>query len=149
MDSILSDKNLNSAVGPNSLARASFTNLFTGGKSNVISAVEQLRSTLTLDNLVNAKAKGATFGALSDAELKLLNASASQLGTWAQTDSAGNVTGYKTTETAFEQEMDKIRNFAKLDFILKGGNPTEVGVTVTNDGKYWTQNSDGSFTNLK
>ncbi len=148
IDSLISDSNINSAVGPNPAARFSFSNWVTGGKSNYIAGVEQLRSNLTLDNLVSAKASGATFGALSDSELGLLQASASKMGTWAIKDDAGNVTGYKTSETTFKAELDKINNFAKLDFILKGGDPTAVGAVQTPDGHVWVTNSDGTKTQL-
>lgn len=146
---LTSNRKLNSAVGPNAFARASFTNLITGGKSDVIATIEQLRSQLTLDSLINAKAKGATFGALSEGELKVLSQSASQLGTWAIKDPQGNVKGYKTSESSFKKEMDKINNFARLDYLLKGGTPTEIGVQVQADGTYWVRNSDGTYTELK
>lgn len=149
VDSLLKDPNIKSAVGPNPAARFSFTNWVTGGKSSYIAGVEQLRSNLTLDNLVNAKANGATFGALSEGELGLLQSSASKLGTWAIKDSNQNVVGYKASETDFKAELDKINNFAKLDFILKGGSPEAVGARQMADGTIWVQNSDGSKTQLK
>jgi hypothetical protein len=146
---LVKDKYLSTAVGPNPAARFSFTNLVTGGKSDFIAGVEQLKSQLSLDSLISAKAKGATFGALSDTEMKILTASASRLGTWAIKDKDGNVTGYKASEASFKQEMDKINNFAKLDYVLKGGNPADVEVIVQPDGTLWTKNSDGSYTQLR
>lgn len=149
VSNLLSDKNLAAAVGPNALARTSFTNLFTGGKSNFVAGVEQLRSQLSLDSLINAKANGATFGALSEGELKLLSDSGSKLSSWAVKDSNGNVIGYKANEADFKAELDKINNYSKLDYLLKGGSPEDVGVQVTGDGRYWTLNSDGTVTELK
>ena len=149
IDSLLKNGSLDAAVATNKLGSYSFPNLFTSGKSNFIAGVEQLRTQLTLDNLINAKANGATFGALSEGELALLNASASKLGTWAQKDSAGNVLYYKTDEASFKQELDKINQFAKLDYLLKGGNPASVGVTQQADGTYWVKNSDETYTQLK
>jgi hypothetical protein len=147
--SLSNDPNINSAVGPNPAARFSFTNVFTGGKSNFIAGVEQLRQNLTLDNLIQAKANGATFGALSEGEMKLLQSASSKLGTWAIKDSADNIVGYKISEQDFKDELDKINNFAKLDFVLKGGDPISVGVQQMADGTYWTKNSDGTFTQIK
>jgi len=146
---VLNNSYLSGAVGPNPLARFSPMSFFTGGKGNVVASIEQIRGQLTLDNLINAKAKGATFGALSEGELKLLNNSASKLGSWAVKDSDGNVVAYRTSETAFKQELDKINNYAKLDYIIKGGNPTDVGAIPQLDGTIWTRNSDGSLTQIK
>ncbi len=147
-DALAKNPSLASAVGPNALARIALTSAF-GGKSNFIGSVEQLRQGLTLDKLTQAKANGATFGALSDSEQQLLAASATKLGTWAIKDNAGNVTGYNIDESDFKKELDKINNFAKLDYVLKGGDPSSVGVQEMPDGTFWTQNSDGSKTQLK
>jgi hypothetical protein len=147
-EGLIKNGSLASAVGPNPLARLSIASAF-GGKSNFIAGVEQLRGQLTLQNLQNAKANGATFGALSDSELSLLSSSASKLGTWAIKDDAGNVVGYRTDEGSFKKELDRINNFSKLDFILKGGDPASVGVQRMADGTFWTKNSDGSFVKLQ
>lgn len=146
---LLKDSNLKGAVGPNRLARVSLKNVFTGGKSNFIAGVEQLRSQLNLDTLIRAKSQGATFGALSDQELKILSNAGTKLGTWALKDKNGNVTGYNASEKDFKEELTKVNNFAKLDYILKGGEPTEVGAQIMNDGTIWTKNSDGTMTKLR
>lgn len=121
----------------------------TGTKQNFIAGTEQLKSQLSLDSLINAKKQGATFGALSDTEMNILSRSASKIGSWEVKDNDGNITGYNTTQKAFKAELDKINNFAKLDYLLKGGNPADVGVQQLEDGTYWTQNSDGSYTKLQ
>lgn len=157
---LLTDPGLNSAVGPTSIARGSVDlpfgvsipfglDLFTGAKSNFIGSVEQLKQGLTLTSLQNAKSNGATFGALSDSELNLLSQSATKLGSWAIKDSAGNVTGYNVDEGNFKKELDHINNFQKLDYVLKGGDPTSVGVQEQADGTFWVQNSDGSKTQIQ
>lgn len=139
---------LSGAVGPNGLSRLSPFSYFTGGKQNFIAGVEQLRSGLNLQSLIDAKAKGATFGALSDQELQVLANTATKIGTWAIKDDKGQVTGYNVGEADFKRELDKINNFAKMDYILKGGNPAEVGVTTMPDGTHWVKNSDGTLTQL-
>lgn len=121
----------------------------TGAKSNFIAGIEQLRQQLTLDNLQNAKANGATFGALSEGELGLLSQSASKLGTWAVKDKAGNVTSYNIDAPNLKKELDKINNFQKLDFVLKGGDPNSVGIQQQADGSFWSKNSDGTYTKLQ
>ena len=147
---LTSDKNIRTAVGPTGLARlvgAGFDRA-TGGRQNFIASVEQIRSNLNLEALIGAKARGATFGALSDQELQVLASSASKIGSWAKKDDSGNVVAYNASEKDFKRELDKINNFAKLDYVLKGGAPEDVGAVLMTDGIYYTQNSDGSFTQL-
>lgn len=148
-------KGLNNAVGPSGLTRSK--SLFgvplswdraTGAEQDFIAGVEQLRSQLNLDTLIEAKKKGATFGALSDQELQVLSNAATKIGQWAIKNKEGKVTGYSANEKDFRKELDKINNFAKLDYIGKGGKPEDVGVQIMPDGTYWTQNSDGQLTQL-
>ena len=35
-----------------------------------------------------------------------------------------------------------------MDALRKGVAPADIGVQIMEDGTYWTQNSDGSFTQL-
>lgn len=144
---LLKDSGLNSAVGPNYLGRFSVVNQLSGTKSNFIASVQKVTSQLTLDSLIRAKGSGATFGALSDGERELLAAAATKLNSWAITKD-GKVTGYNAKESDFKAELDRINNFAKLDYVLKGGSPEQVGIKKEADGTYTTINSDGSITNL-
>lgn len=141
---------IRTAVGPTILGRfvGRGLDVLTGQRQNYVAGVEQLRSQLTVDSLISAKERGATFGALSEGELGILSASASKLGTWAIKDKSGNVTGYRTNESDFRKELDKINNFAKLDYVLKGGTPQDVGIIVMPNGKYVTKNSDGTYQEL-
>lgn len=134
------------AVGPNAISRANVKNFFNSEKDNYIAKVQSLVDQLTLDNLIKAKDQGATFGALSEGELSLLANSATTINKWAIKDVNGKVTGYKTNLTDFNKELDKIYRYAQMDYILKGGNPNDVGVEVMPDGKFMTKNSDGTFT---
>jgi hypothetical protein len=139
---------LDSAVGPNPFGRASFTNLVNAGKSNFIAGVQQMTSQLTLDKLIEAKKNGATFGSLTEGERAEIASAATKINQWAIKNEKGEVIGYKTTESEFKKELNKIANYAKLDFIIKGGDPESVGVKVMDDNTYWTQNGDGTFTQL-
>lgn len=120
-----------------------------GAEQDFIAGVEQLRSNLNLDSLIDAKARGATFGALSDQELKVLANASTRIGQWAIKDSNGNVVGYNTTTEAFKKELNKINNFAKLDYIIKGGDPMDVNAQMQSDGSIWVKNSDGTLTQIK
>ena len=150
---VLNSGNLKTTVGPNAFSRyGKIRNVLRPGSADFIASVEQLRSQLNLQSLIDAKAQGATFGALSNQELQVLSNSATKLGVWAvgDRDSEGNivnVTGYKVKESDFKRELDKINNFAKLDYIYRGGSPEDISVQVI-DGKYYTKNSDGSVTEL-
>jgi len=147
METLAKDGYLSSSVGANPFARFSLVNFATGGKQNFIAGISQLKQQLTLDQLANAKANGATFGALSDAELSLIAQSATKIGSWEKLKD-GKVVGYDVSEKEFRKELDKIKNFAKLDYLLRGGAPQDIGATVTDDGKVYTQNYDGSFSQI-
>lgn len=151
IDALKTDAGMKKAVGTWALARWTplRPDVTTGKVSNFISSVDQLTKDLTLDKLISAKAEGATFGALSEGELRLLSDSASKINSWRRTDEGGNTTHYQTSEASFKKELDNISNFRKLDFVLKGGNPTEVNVSVMPDGTLWSMNSDGTVTQLR
>lgn len=113
-DSILSNKlGLKLSVGPTGLNRmAGAIDLTSGGigaKQEFIASVEQLVSEETLNSLINAKAKGATFGALSEGELALLKQTASKIGKWSK-EKNGKVVGYEAPESAFIQELNTLKN---------------------------------------
>lgn len=146
---LLGSAALSGVVGPNILARNEFFNKYNGASSNFLAGMQQLQNQLTLTNLQNAKSNGATFGALSEGELNLLSSSATKLNSWAIKDGAGNVTGYSIDEGSFKSELDKINNFAKLDYVLKGGDPGSVNVVQMQDGTLWTKNSDGTNVEIK
>lgn len=158
LKNIINSPNLVTSVGPNALSRINnefslfnpFTwrSIYTPGASNFVADVEQLRSQLNLKSLIEAKQQGATFGALSDNEGQMLANAATKIGTWAIKDGKGNVIGYDAKESDFKNELTKISNFAKLDYILKGGNPDDVGVQTMDDGTHWVQNWDGTMTKL-
>lgn len=137
------------AVGPTGIAR--FTpfkiDVTTGDVADFVGTIDQIIPTLTIDKLLDAKAQGATFGALNEQEWGALQASGSKLSSWRKEDEKGNVF-FQASEKSVKKELDKIQNFAKLDYIIKGGSPQDVGVQLMQDGSYWTVNSDGSYTKL-
>jgi hypothetical protein len=152
IDALKNARGINKAVGPTFLGRWTpfKADVMTGDVSSFIAGVEQVTSNLSLESLIQAKSRGATFGALSDSELKMLASSASKIGTWRKKDDAGNVVGYSASEKDMKKELDRISNFAKKDYILRGGDITTLeNVKQTPDGKIWTINSDGSLTQLQ
>lgn len=141
-------KGLKASVGTTGLFGRGGNTDFGAARGDFQAGIQQLTSQLTLDNLLKAKADGATFGALSEGELGLLSATATKLNAWAKTDDKGNITGFKTSEANVIRELDKINNFAKKDYILKGGNPQSIGASVQPDGKIFSKNGDGTFTEI-
>lgn len=134
LESLLSHPGLNSSVGPNWASRIPIADAF-GNKSDFIAKVQKLLSEKTLQSLIDAKAQGATFGALSEGELKILQEAASTIGTWVIKDKNGNVKGYNVSQKRFKEELDRIKQSYKN--LLQG----EAGATDRlND--YYNENPD-------
>lgn len=82
----------------------------TGSGQEFAGGVHKLVNGLTLQNLIDAKARGATFGALSEGELNLLSSSASAINDWEVKDKNGVGQGYwNIDEASFKKELDNIK----------------------------------------
>ncbi len=82
----------------------------TGAGQAFAGGVKKLTEGLTLQNLIDAKANGATFGALSEGELRLLASSATQLNTWEIKNDKGEGTGvWNIDQGSFNKELDNIK----------------------------------------
>lgn len=156
IDALKSDSGMSRAVGAYGISRFTPFTPDQSAVNNFIASIEQMTTTLTLNNLIDAKARGATFGALTIPELNMLARSATKINSWARNKDGGKVNPetdlvhhYEVSENEMKKELDKISNFGKLDYIIKGGNPANVGVQVMGDGTYWAKNSDGSFTKIR
>ena len=115
-------KGLAGSVGAYGISRFTPLTPDKGARQDFKATIHQLTSELTLDNLINAKAKGATFGALSEGELGLLAKSASKINDWEVKDEKGNGTGvWEIDEASFLAEVAKIKEFAELDKAKKSG----------------------------
>jgi len=83
--------------------------------------VHRLVSGLTLQELTDAKARGATFGALTAPELILLANSASAINDWEIKDEKGNGTGvWNIDEVSFKRELDRIQELTRKALTLSG-----------------------------
>ena len=151
LDSLISDEFLANAVGTSMLGRSSPFEIIHAGKSEFVGSVQNLIEGLTISELLKAKEQGATFGALSDTELGIIAAAATKISSpaWTVTDDAGNITGWRVSEDEFKKELEKLNNYSKLDFVLKGGDPSAVGIVQMGDGTLWVGNSDGTKTQLR
>lgn len=155
INNLIKDKALAGSVGPGGLQRLGPIVSFTGAKQNFIAEVEKIIAGLSLDTLIQAKKEGATFGALSEGEMRVLSNAASKIGKWRveavdrEGNKTGDVIGYAINETNFKNELQTISNFSKLDYVLKGGDPAMVGGTITPDGLLSIPNWDGSVETFK
>lgn len=85
-----------------------------GSGQDFAGGVHKLVNGMTLQNLIDAKARGATFGALSEGELNLLASSASTINDWEVKDSKGQGTGYwNIDEASFKKELDNIKTLTQ------------------------------------
>jgi len=128
-----------SVVGIPSIAGGALDTL-TGSGQDFAGAVHKLVGGLTLDNLIAAKARGATFGALSDAELQILANSASAINDWEIKDDNGKPTGFwDIDEASFKREFDTIKKLTQRAIELSGGSLLSEDENILLDEIYQVQ----------
>jgi len=121
IDSALNNKGgFRAAVGVNRFQRRALGR--NAERLNFIADIEQITSQLTLDQLIQAKEQGATFGALSEKELQAIASAATKLGSFKTTNKRGDVI-LKASEADVEAELNKIRDLAIRDYELRTGLP--------------------------
>lgn len=142
LNNLLNHKGLNSSVGTTWLGRIGIADKLTGEKQDFIAKVQRLLSESTLQSLIDAKADGATFGALSEGELKILQSAASNIGTWAVKDKNGNIVGYDVSATKFKEEINRIKS--EYDTLLKdtAGQETAPNTLEQKIDDYYLKNPD-------
>lgn len=102
-----------------------------------IGGVEKLISTGTIKSLIDSKAQGATYGALSDRELGIIAASFSKIGKWKVEDKDGRVIGYNVSAKDMAEELNRIKaSSEKVINDLQGKIPTESGGDSIEDDDY-------------
>ena len=106
--SLKDHKGLKGATGTTRLGRTSLFNK--AEKQEFIGSVENLVSGLTLESLISAKERGATFGALSEGEMRVLASAATKIGTWAIKDKTGKTLGYRIGQDQMKKELENISN---------------------------------------
>ena len=148
LDGVQTHKGFNNAVGPGFFKWFSRAATPGGAKQSFIGDIQNIVDNMSLEKLIKAKADGATFGALSDNELRMIGSAATKIGTWTKKNKNGEVVGYNVSEKSFRQELDRISSLTKRAYVLSGYAPEDVGATTTPDGKVWIQNYDGSMTQI-
>jgi hypothetical protein len=123
-DKILNHPGLNSAVGPTAINRWGIIDYFTGAKDSFLADTRRLVSLEALQSLIDAKAQGATFGALSDREMNILQSAATTIGA-REIVKNGTVVGYDMSESDFKAEVARLKNsYQKLLDLNSGTLPT-------------------------
>ena len=132
LNSIASHKGLAGSVGAYGVSRFTPLTADKAERQDFKAKIHQLTGELTLDQLINAKARGATFGALSEGELGILAKSATTLNDWEVKDEKGQGTGeWEIDEKSFLAEINKIKELAERDRAMRTGEvftPDERGV---------------------
>lgn len=121
----------------------------TGQGQQLSGTVHQLTSGLTLQNLIDAKKNGATFGALSDGERQLLASSATKLNDWEIKDKNGVGTGYwNVDEKSFRTELKTIQDLSKKALLQSQGTLISPDENTQLDSMFQdTNNSAGDYFN--
>ncbi len=151
LDKINDDKGFSATVNANPLegAGSQLWNVWgnlSGQKQEFIADVEQLISSGSLNALIDAKSKGATFGALSDKELDIIGQSYTKIKQWQVREGNkpdGKVTGYNVAEGTLRAEIKRLReSTVRLKEGLAKG---EGNKGTTSGGVQWEIVPDQSF----
>lgn len=129
--SLLTHEAFSNAINPNWMTaawnRLSWDTM-SGATKGFITTTDRLINDLTFEKLVALKAAGATFGALSDNELRVISSSATALGDYRKKDKEGNTIGYAGGEGEFEKEIKRIQKMIQLSI-----DRTEAKVSPTGE----------------
>lgn len=149
IDSLRNHPGMAKAVGPTAIQRWTpfRVDVMSGQVSDFTGSLENVVKTLTLNTYAEAKERGMTFGAMSEAEWDILGQSATQIAQWRRERDDGSIY-YAISEKKMNEELDKLGQFAKADALRAGANPAELNVLQTDDGLYWGVNSDGSYSTI-
>jgi len=115
------------------------------GKQDVLAIAQNLISNQTLQALADAKSKGITFGALSDAELNTVAATASKLASKAVKDDKGKVTGFTGSEDALKADLLKLKTLLQKSVVMKTGAADPGSTKADQAVKVITGSEDPSY----
>lgn len=114
IDALSKHKGLTGSVGAYKVARFTPFSIDKAAKQEFAGGIHKLVGGLTLDNLIAAKARGATFGALSEGELRILANSATAITDWEVKDDNGKGTGvWAIDQSSFKRELDTIKQYTQ------------------------------------
>lgn len=102
----------------------------TGAKGDALAIARNLVSNQTLQALADAKAKGVTFGALSEAELNAVANSASRIASKIIKNEAGEITGFSGSEKGFKDDLLAIKKGLEKSIQAKTGSQVNKQVDL-------------------
>jgi len=102
----------------------------TGAKGDALAMARNLVTNQTLNSLAEAKAKGITFGALSEAELNTVASAASRIAAKIIRNEAGEVTGFSGSEKGFKDDLLDVKKGLEKSIITKTGSPVNKQVDL-------------------
>lgn len=118
-------------AGANFLGRTDLGTFFSGDKATALGYIDNILSGETLQALIKAKEAGATFGALSNQELGLLERSASVLNKWAIRDAdTGELQGFRVPDEQVNKELQLLKDKLMLGI---GGAIVDEKTSVADD----------------
>lgn len=85
-------------------------NWITKSKDDYLAKLAYVLKGQTLQSLIDAKANGATFGALSNEELRMLQDSASEIASWMKMNDEGKLVWLELSEDNFRNLLKKLYN---------------------------------------
>lgn len=125
IDEAISSPGFRGAVGTIGLTRRFLSgNMFTGNVDNTVAMINSIVSNQALKDLTDAKAGGATFGALSDRELDVLSSANTTLSQFAKhkDDKAdGKILYYDNSEKNVKAELERLKAASLRLMVANGG----------------------------
>jgi hypothetical protein len=142
LEALANNKGIDTTVGAYGINRINF-NPFSWSdkaqKNSLIADIDKLVGEKALQALVDAKASGATFGALSDSELQLLKNSSAKFASWARDkDGDGKTDYYEIDEKTFKDEINRIKG--EYQDILDRARQGQQGTTTQTLDEYYKSN---------
>jgi hypothetical protein len=92
----------------------------------LIGKIEQMISKETLETLVNIKARGATFGSLTEKEMAILQSGTTPLTSWAVKDGKGRTLGYSVDTATVKSELETLISLNKKAMAALQTLPTQT-----------------------
>lgn len=102
----------------------------TGAKGDALAMARNLVSNQTLQSLADAKAKGVTFGALSEAELNAVANAASRIASKIIKDENGQIIGFSGSEAGFKADLLKVKEGLEKSIQVKTGTQGSVNKQI-------------------
>ncbi|HDO20111.1 MAG TPA: hypothetical protein ENG81_01110 [Candidatus Bathyarchaeota archaeon] len=111
VDELLVHRGMAGTVGAYGVTRWTPFTIDKADKQSFAGEVHRLVSGLSLDSLIDAKSRGATFGALSDREMTILSNAATAINDWEIKDKNGVGKGrWAIDEASFKVELNRIKD---------------------------------------